>query len=296
MINMKKFLSILLCLSVFVCLAACGDEPIKNTDTASNFSNEENIISQTDTKDKSDDLNENSTIQETPSENNLESTIDKNQNNHKHNYSSSITKEATCGSEGVRTYKCSCGHSYTESISKTSNHNWEEATCVNPKTCKTCGVTTGEAKGHWYPTKDGKCSHCNQINPAKTEALSKCSVDLPVLPKSISWYGFAGKLYSTVDITNITYEFNCDNKGRVELEMWFSGKKTYDYKGNNQSSQCLVGWKLYGPDGSVFKTGTFMSPSLSAGETFTNKSQNVLYLHESALAGKYKLEIIDVMS
>ena len=29
------------------------------------------------------------------------------QPNHTHNYSSSVTREATCGKEGVRTYKCS---------------------------------------------------------------------------------------------------------------------------------------------------------------------------------------------
>lgn len=43
---------------------------------------------------------------------------------HKHSYTSKVTKAATCGSAGVRTYTCSCGDSYTESIPATGSHNW----------------------------------------------------------------------------------------------------------------------------------------------------------------------------
>lgn len=48
---------------------------------------------------------------------------------HTHSYSSSVTKEATCTTEGVRTYTCSCGHTYTESISATG-HNFVDGTCT----------------------------------------------------------------------------------------------------------------------------------------------------------------------
>ena len=41
---------------------------------------------------------------------------------HSHSYSSSVTTAPTCTSAGIRTYVCSCGHSYTESI--TASHNW----------------------------------------------------------------------------------------------------------------------------------------------------------------------------
>ena len=44
---------------------------------------------------------------------------------HKHSYTGSVTKNATCNSAGVKTYTCSCGDSYTESIPATGNHNWE---------------------------------------------------------------------------------------------------------------------------------------------------------------------------
>lgn len=42
---------------------------------------------------------------------------------HTHSYSSSVTKQPTCGFNGVKTYTCSCGDSYTESISG-GDHNW----------------------------------------------------------------------------------------------------------------------------------------------------------------------------
>ena len=45
---------------------------------------------------------------------------------HTHSYSSSVTKQPTCSSAGVRTYTCSCGKSYTESIPATGNHTWKD--------------------------------------------------------------------------------------------------------------------------------------------------------------------------
>lgn len=43
---------------------------------------------------------------------------------HKHSYTSKVTKAATCVTAGVKTYTCSCGDSYTESIPATGNHSW----------------------------------------------------------------------------------------------------------------------------------------------------------------------------
>lgn len=46
---------------------------------------------------------------------------------HKHSYTSAVTTQPTCTSEGTRTYTCECGHSYTESIAK-SDHCWHTTT------------------------------------------------------------------------------------------------------------------------------------------------------------------------
>lgn len=47
---------------------------------------------------------------------------------HTHSYTSSVTTAATCTTAGVRTYTCSCGHSYTEAIAATG-HTYVDGVC-----------------------------------------------------------------------------------------------------------------------------------------------------------------------
>ncbi|MDE6568686.1 MAG: leucine-rich repeat protein [Lachnospiraceae bacterium] len=54
--------------------------------------------------------------------------------NHEHNYTETITKEATCTEDGEKTLVCSCGDSKTETI-KATGHKYEENTCTE------CGET-----------------------------------------------------------------------------------------------------------------------------------------------------------
>lgn len=42
---------------------------------------------------------------------------------HTHSYTSKVTKAATCTADGTKTYTCSCGDSYTETI-KATGHKW----------------------------------------------------------------------------------------------------------------------------------------------------------------------------
>lgn len=71
---------------------------------------------------------------------------------HTHSYTSSVTTQPTCCNPGVRTYTCSCGSSYTESIPATGNHNWvaqtwQKAIIEYHQVCNGCGKDfgTGEA-------------------------------------------------------------------------------------------------------------------------------------------------------
>lgn len=48
---------------------------------------------------------------------------------HSHSYTSSVTTAATCTTAGVRTYTCSCGRSYTQSIPATG-HNYVDGVCT----------------------------------------------------------------------------------------------------------------------------------------------------------------------
>lgn len=46
-------------------------------------------------------------------------------------------------------------------------HEWKEATCSTPKTCKTCGETEGVALGHKW--KDYTCTVCGTVDTTKKD-------------------------------------------------------------------------------------------------------------------------------
>ena len=59
-------------------------------------------------------------------------------------------KEATCTEAGSQERACAeCGEKEIASI-QAQGHDWENATCTSPKTCKTCSATEGEALAHTY--------------------------------------------------------------------------------------------------------------------------------------------------
>ena len=76
------------------------------------------------------------------------------QEQHTHNYKATVTKEATCTADGVKTYTCAgCGDSYTEKIPATG-HKYaskvtKQPTCgaegVKTFTCSVCGASYEEA-------------------------------------------------------------------------------------------------------------------------------------------------------
>ena len=85
---------------------------------------------------------------------------------HTHNYASAVTKEPTCTEEGVRTYTCSCGNSYTESI-PAKGHSFGEYVYNNDATTSADG------------TKTATCSVCGATDTITAEGTKKA------LP---SWY------------------------------------------------------------------------------------------------------------
>ena len=76
---------------------------------------------------------------------------------HTHSYTSSVTTEPTCVKTGVRTYTCSCGASYTETIPATGVHTPEEIPAVTAS-CTNVGYTAGS-----------RCTVCEQVLVAPTE-------------------------------------------------------------------------------------------------------------------------------
>ena len=85
---------------------------------------------------------------------------------HVHNYTAAVTKAATCAEEGVKTYTCSCGSSYTEAVPVVA-HSFGEYVYNDD--------ATTEADG----TKTATCSICGKTDTVTAEGTKK------TLP---SWY------------------------------------------------------------------------------------------------------------
>ncbi len=91
------------------------------------------------------------------------------------NYASN--NDATCTGDGTKTAKCDrCDVTDTiTDVGSTKGHDFADATCTAPKTCKVCGATEGDALGHSFTnyvsnndatctadgTKTAKCDHCD---------------------------------------------------------------------------------------------------------------------------------------
>ena len=132
------------------------------------------------------------------------------------------------------------------------------------------------------------------MDPICAEMLAKCSLTVPTLPKTVHYYNYDGEIRSSVSITGVTPEFYYDyDDGTISITVKISGKKTYDANGDYYSNDCYVGWKLYEPGGNVVRDGTFYTPSLSVGETFTNQAVDVLYSWDDYVPGAYTLELFD---
>jgi cytoskeletal protein RodZ len=128
-----------------------NNKPASNTKAASNKSSNSN---ETAGNNKSVD-------------NSKSSTSDTKNTTHTHSYTSSVTTQPTCGQNGVLTYKCSCGDTYTESVAATGNHNYVQASCTSD-TCSTCGATRSADHHNYeahYATRTVEtiveCDECN---------------------------------------------------------------------------------------------------------------------------------------
>ena len=85
---------------------------------------------------------------------------------HSHSYSSTVTTQPTCTKTGVRTYKCSCGASYTETIAKTS-HNSNTTIPAVAATCTKTGLTEGK-----------KCSVCGTVTVTQQTVAKKAHAEV----------------------------------------------------------------------------------------------------------------------
>ena len=96
---------------------------------------------------------------------------------HEHQYVEEITKAATCGEAGLKTFRCACGESYTEPIPATGNHTFGEWVVTKPAEVGVKGEETHT------------CAVCG-----KTETR-----EIPALPEPANYVAYIGEVgYTTV--------------------------------------------------------------------------------------------------
>lgn len=184
---------------------------------------------------------------------------------HKHSYTSKTTKAATCTATGVRTFACSCGDIYTETIAKLGHKLTTlkpvTATCTQTgltegKKCSTCGTVTAAQetvakKPHTYKnittkatlTKNGKveskCSVCGYVSKTTTIYYPK------TIKLSATSYTYNGKT-KTPTVTIKDSKGNTLKKDTDYTVSYASGRKntgkysvTVTFKGNYSGKKVL---------------------------------------------------------
>lgn len=94
----------------------------------------------------------------------------------KHDYKMEVTKSATCGSTGIKTYTCNkCGDSYTEEIPVTGNHNLSATYLKDDdehwQKCSACDYVTDKAPHAFETTVSVEPSTCTQQGSKVTSCV-----------------------------------------------------------------------------------------------------------------------------
>lgn len=79
-----------------------------------------------------------------------------------HSYTSEVTLEASCTTDGVRTYSCECGHSYTEGITATGHAEIAGGAEKCHSKCGVCGETLEDGTKHSYTSEVTKAATCTE--------------------------------------------------------------------------------------------------------------------------------------
>lgn len=146
---------------------------------------------------------------------------------HTHSYNGTVTTQPTCGSAGVKTFTCSCGASYTESVPATGNHsNTTDRVLFQPTcssagygeiVCNDCGtVVEGyhmDMLDHNFDTQPGRAGACTE-RAAFTHTCIDC--------------GAPGEsTYGETDPNNHSWSTVTDEVWDEENWVWYTVTSTY---------------------------------------------------------------------
>lgn len=168
---------------------------------------------------------------------------------HKHAYSSSVTKKATCTETGIRTFTCNCGDRYTEEIPLAPHRYTQKRT---PATMNSSGMVQ-QICSVCSNTRTAAIIDCPRIAWGKTDF----SYDGKVKALSVTVQDTKGKVLKAGTDYQISYSEGRKNPGIYTATVVFSGnysgkaaksftvkpKKTSLKKASAKSKGMQVSWK-----------------------------------------------------
>ncbi len=89
---------------------------------------------------------------------------------HSHAFRVESIRQATCTSEGLRTWRCVCGESKEEPLPALT-HRFSESSCTAPSVCSLCGLRQSTRLGH--NLEGNVCTRCNKTFAAPINVLGK---------------------------------------------------------------------------------------------------------------------------
>ncbi len=123
-----------------------------------------------------------------------------------HNYAFVDSKEATCTEDGYKEYKCTACSDFYREYATAIGHNYVDATCTTPKTCKTCGNTIGNVLPHnMFHTR---CRNCDYVDFSGYTLVSDTF-------QSSSWYYTGGA--NTVYLDDGEASIIIDSNGKCKV-------------------------------------------------------------------------------
>ncbi len=133
----------------------------------------------------------------------------------------SVTENATCIESGEKERKCSeCGKTET-SVIEAIGHDWNEATCTSPKTCKNCSATEGSATAHTYDQEVVKAEALKSEATCSSAAVYYKSCSCGAISKS------EADTFTSGSATAHTYEIEVVKAEALKSEATCSGAAVY---------------------------------------------------------------------
>ena len=173
-------LAVAMCFLLFACAQSGGNESdiAAFQDRVSNDTSKSNNIESSNSE-LSNIESSNSELSNIESESNITCI---------HDYEELSCTAATCTTDGSRLLQCKkCGYETTISV-PALNHDWQDATCTTPKTCKRCGKTSGQIE-HKYKLASSTNATCTKdgINTYRCEVCGNTYSEVMEKAKGHKW-------------------------------------------------------------------------------------------------------------